>query len=81
MAVVFLGTPHRGADLAGILNLILLASFSSRSFVKQLCPNSDAIAAINNAFVHRVEQLRLISFFETENTRLTGVYTFKILGN
>jgi protein SERAC1 len=72
-AVVFLGTPHQGADLAGMLNLVLLASFSSRRFVKQLGPNSDAIAAINDAFVHRVEPLKLISFFETENTRLQWV--------
>jgi len=71
--VIFMGTPHRGSDLAGILNLVLLASFSSRSFVTQLRPNSDAIAAINNGFVHRVEPLKLISFFETENTRLQWV--------
>ena len=78
---MFLGTPHRGADLAGILNLVLLASFSSRSFVKQLRPNSDAIASINNGFVHRVEPLKLISFFETENTRLRWVRPFQILAN
>ena len=81
MAVLFLGTPHRGADLAGILNHILLASFSSRSFVKQLHPKSDGIAAINNGFVYRVEPLKLISFFETENTRLRQVKPFKILCN
>lgn len=68
-----MGTPHRGSDLAGILNLVLLASFSSRSFVTQLRPNSEAIAAINNGFVHRVEPLKLISFFETKNTRFQWV--------
>jgi triacylglycerol esterase/lipase EstA (alpha/beta hydrolase family) len=72
-AVVFFGTPHQGSDLAGILNLVLTASFASRSFVKQLRPNSDALEAINNSFRHRVEKLKLISFFETENTRLTSV--------
>jgi len=71
--VIFMGTPHRGSDLAGILNLVLLASFSSRSFVTQLRPNSEAIAAINNGFVHRVEPLKLISFFETKNTRFQWV--------
>ena len=74
---MFLGTPHGGADLAGILNLILTASFSSRSFVKQLHPKSDAIEAINNGFVYRVDKLKLISFFETENTRLQWVRHFK----
>jgi pimeloyl-ACP methyl ester carboxylesterase len=79
--VVFLGTPHRGADLAGLLDLVLLASFSSRRFVKQLNPNSDAIAAINNAFTYRVEPLKLISFYETENTRLQWVTLYKRLGD
>lgn len=78
---MFLGTPHPGTYLARILNLVLRASFSSRSFIKQLRPNSDAIAAINNGFVHRVEPLKLISFFETENTRLRWVKPFKILAN
>jgi hypothetical protein len=78
MAVVFLGTPHRGSDLAGILDLILTASFSSRNFVKQLRPNSDALEAINNNFRHRVEKLKLISFFETENTRIRWVNHFMI---
>lgn len=77
--MVFLGTPHRGSDLAGILDLILLASFSSRSFVKQLHPKSDAIQAINNAFVHRVHSLEVISFFETENTRVAWVSHLKNL--
>jgi len=76
-AVVFLGTPHRGADLARILNLILTVSFSSRSFVKQLNPNSDVIKSINSTFVHRANSLRLVSFFETENTRLKWVINFK----
>jgi hypothetical protein len=77
-AVVFFGTPHQGSDLAGILNLVLTASFSSRNFVKQLRPNSDALEAINNNFRHRVEKLKLISFFETENTRLKWVNHFTI---
>jgi len=77
--VVFLGTPHQGSDLAGMLDLILAASFSSRSFVKQLHPNSDAVEAINNGFVHRVRSLELISFFETENTRLVWVSHLKDL--
>jgi len=56
-----------------MLNLILDASFSSRSFVKQLNPYNDAIKAINSSFVHRASSLKLISFFETENTRFKWV--------
>jgi hypothetical protein len=53
----------------------LTVSFSSRTFVKQLSPNSEAIKSINNNFVHRVSSLKLISFFETENTRLISVHS------
>ena len=79
--VVFLGTPHRGSDLANILNLILTISFSSRSFVKQLNSNSEGIRAINNSFVHRVDSLKLVSFFETENTRFKWVFIVDVLIN
>ena len=79
--VVFLGTPHQGSDLAGSLDFVLFASFSSRPFVKQLNPNSDAIAAINNSFSHRVESLKLISFFETDSTRIQWVRLFTVCGN
>jgi hypothetical protein len=67
-AVVFLGTPHRGADLAGMLNLILAVSFSSRKFIQQLKPESDVIKSINENFAHRSKSLKLVSYFETQNT-------------
>lgn len=70
---VFLGTPHRGADLASILHSILKVSFSSSSFVKQLKPRSDAIKSINNGFIHRAGSLTLVSYFETQNTRVIQV--------
>jgi hypothetical protein len=76
-ASVFLGTPHRGADLANTLNRILRVSFSSSSFVKQLKPNSDAIKSINNNFVHRARGLTLVSYFETQNTRVIKVIMIK----
>jgi hypothetical protein len=65
---VFLGTPHRGSDLAGMLNLILDVSFGSRKFVQQLKPESDAIKSINESFSHRSKSFKLVSYFETENT-------------
>jgi hypothetical protein len=78
VAVMLLGTPYQGSDLARILDLILNTSFSSRNFIKQLHPNSDALDAINNNFRHQVEHLKLISFFETENTHLQKVNPFKV---
>ena len=69
-AIVFLGTPHQGAELARILTAILSVSFSSSHFVKQLVPDSDAIKSINNSFSHRANSLKLVTYYETENTRL-----------
>lgn len=74
-AVVFLGTPHRGADLAAMLKLILVVSFSSRRFVEQLKPESDAIKYINENFAHRSKSFKLVSYFETENTGYGNVTT------
>lgn len=76
-AVVFLGTPHKGAGLASILKHILDVSFSSRKFVKALKPDSAAIEAINSNFVHRAKSLKLVSFFETVNTRIKWVSSFQ----
>jgi len=72
-AIVFLGTPHQGADLARILGLILDVSFSSRNFVRQLKPESDTLKFINNSFNHRATSLKLVSYYETQNTRLHPV--------
>jgi hypothetical protein len=69
-AVLFLGTPHRGSDLAMVLEHVLRVSFSRRKFVSQLSANSESIKEINEHFSRRVEAMRLISFFETNNTRL-----------
>jgi hypothetical protein len=72
-AIIFLGTPHRGSDLAGILKHVLAVSFSSRRFISEIIPNSEGIKALNSSFVHRAESMKLVSFFETENTRFKWV--------
>ena len=68
---------HNGSIWAGTDNGLFL--FDGINFTK--IPNSDTIAAINNSFTYRVEPLKVISFFETENTRLQWVRPFKVLGN
>jgi len=80
-AVVFLGTPHQGAQLANLLDLVLTVSFSSRKFVKQLACNSDTIMEINDSFRHQSKGLKLISFFETQNTRGKKVTAWDLLPN
>jgi triacylglycerol esterase/lipase EstA (alpha/beta hydrolase family) len=73
-AIVFLGTPHRGTDLAGLLNRLLTVAFSRRVFVTELVANSDSIRAINDAFRHRSSALQLISFTESAGVRGVGVF-------
>jgi hypothetical protein len=64
--IVFLGTPHRGADLVALLNALLTVSFSHPIFVDQLRANSELIQEINEAFRDRSESLELISYYESE---------------
>jgi inhibitor of KinA sporulation pathway (predicted exonuclease) len=72
-AIIFLGTPHRGADLANNLSKLLSISLSRKIFVDQLRPESEMIEEMNNAFRHRSESLELISYFESAGIHPTGV--------
>ena len=65
-AIVFLATPHRGADLAQLLSKILSLSPGSRPFVKDLHRNSLATESINDEFPQYSQGLRLYSFYETK---------------
>ena len=73
IVIVFIGTPHRGADLAKLLNTILKVSFSETRHVQDLSPNSQSIKEINDAFGERSEYLELASFWESTSMPLTGV--------
>jgi hypothetical protein len=74
-AIIFLGTPHRGADLAVLLDRLLRVCFSSKGFVGQLRPDSELIEDINNAFRHRTESLQLMSYYESNGMRGLEVCT------
>jgi hypothetical protein len=63
--IIFLGTPHRGSELATTLDKVLSITFSAKTFVEQLQPNSEAIADINRLFRHRATDLDIISFYES----------------
>lgn len=70
-SILFLGTPHRGSDLAEILNLILQASIfnhSSKQYINELKRNSPTLLEINDQFRHMAPELQIISFFETRPT-------------
>src|SRR5271166_2594835 len=72
-AIIFLGTPHCGADLANLLSNLLMISFSKKIFVDQLRSNSEIIQDINDTFHDRSELLELISYHESEGIQATGV--------
>ena len=64
-AIVFLATPHRGADLAQLLTKVLNVSPGARPFVKDLHRNSLATQSINEEFPQFCQDLQLYSFYET----------------
>lgn len=64
-AILFLATPHRGADLAQLLTKVLNVSPGARPFVKDLHRNSLATQSINEEFPQYCQDLRLYSFYET----------------
>jgi len=73
IGIAFLGTPHRGADLAKMLKTLLDVSFSERKFVKDLLPGSQTIKEINEAFADHAQTLQLASFSESTGMTLVGV--------
>lgn len=72
-AVIFLGTPHRGAHLANLLKTILSVTFQETQYVKDLSPDSQSIKEINDAFGDRSKELELASFWESTGMPLAGV--------
>lgn len=79
--MIFLGTPHRGADLAGLLSNVLRVTFSQRIFVAQLRANSETIQEINDAFRDRSQSLHLISYYESEAMRGGQVHSSNFAGS
>ena len=64
-SMVFLATPHRGADLAQLLSKILGLSHGARPYVADLHRNSLATQTINEEFPQYCKTLQLFSFHET----------------
>lgn len=64
-SIFFLGTPHRGSDLAAILNRLSIVAWGSKPFVSDLIPESSTLRDINDTFRHYASDLRLWSFYET----------------
>jgi len=64
-AMLFLATPHRGADYAHLLSKILSILPGPRPIVMDLHRNSVATQSINEEFPRICENLQLFSFYET----------------
>lgn len=77
-AVLFLSTPHRGTDLADILNKVLSSSMfghSPKDYVNELTKKSPTIDELNEQFRHHAAKLQIFSFYETLTTTVGPVKT------
>ena len=71
--VVFMGTPHRGSQIAtfaqiaaNILNSLMPGNTIKRPLMRALSTNSRELEEINRSFVPRCSSLELASFYEAE---------------
>lgn len=71
-AVTFLATPHRGTNLAELLNRILRSTLftSSKNYISELGKNSFTLQKLNEQFRHIAPRLDIISFYETRPTSI-----------
>jgi hypothetical protein len=70
-AIMFLATPHRGSELAEILNRILTISVfnSPKEYISELgTKGSHTIRNMNDQFRHIAPNLDIYSFYETQPT-------------
>lgn len=72
--VIFMGTPHRGADkaywgniLGTLANLALMGSIRT-ALLKDLEPKSVTLREISSQFVERGNKLQIYSFYERVKT-------------
>lgn len=63
--ILFLATPHRGADCAQLLSKVLNLMGGKRDYVNDLNRDSTALHSINDEFPDCCQDLLLYSFYET----------------
>jgi len=71
-SILFLATPHRGSNLAELLNKILQVSFihTPKQYITDLNRNSPALESMNDEFRHVARVLKIVSFYETLPTSI-----------
>ncbi|KAF2404829.1 hypothetical protein EJ06DRAFT_35 [Trichodelitschia bisporula] len=69
-SMIFLSTPHTGADSGSSLKNLMSVSFfiSEKQFVNSLQRNSETLETINQDFRHFMHKLFIASFYETRET-------------
>ena len=71
-AITFLATPHRGTNLAELLDRILRSAFvtNSKQYISDLAKNSFTLQRLNEQFRHIAPRLDIVSFYETRATSI-----------
>ncbi|KAJ5177145.1 uncharacterized protein N7482_003022 [Penicillium canariense] len=71
-AILFLATPHRGTNLADILNQLLQSTHISTSklYISELSKDSLTLQKLNEQFRHVAPRLDIVSFYETQPTSI-----------
>ena len=71
-AITFLATPHRGTNLAELLDRILRSTFfnNSKPYISELAKNSFTLQKLNEQFRHIAPRLDIVSFYETQATAI-----------
>jgi hypothetical protein len=71
--VIFMGTPHRGADTAywanfaaQALEALQMSIATNNSLLSDLKKNSEALRQISQQFVERGSTVKIKTFYETE---------------
>jgi len=65
-AVLFLGTPHHGADSSKLLSDVLKVTWKKSKFVDQLSTHGDWLNQLNELFRDRGAERMIISCFESK---------------
>lgn len=72
-AIVFLSTPHRGTQLAAVLNRVLsvcITTLSPKYYLAELNSHSQTLEDLNEEFRNAVGDLKIFSMYETQHTSI-----------
>ena len=78
-AIVFMGTPHRGADAASWANFaarafrtLQMSTATNPSLLSDLKRNSETLRQISQQFVERGSAIKMKTFYETIKSDYVG---------